>query len=151
MGFPASSANLPAALENLQLYASGIKSTATASVAFLAANTVTTAYIFTLLDQLSGVVTNLNSYSAIATQLNTYAETALPNYVGTLSTDGAAIITAAQAAIAWVTTNFPKDSTNTYILAYKLNADGTRTMATFTPVQTAGLQTALNAIIATIS
>lgn len=152
MAFPSATNNatLGAVLAQVQAYAAGIKSSASAAVAVLAANSVNTAYVFLMLDQLSGVIGNLNTYKNVV-GLNAYATANIPGYAGTLTTDIAAIITAAQACIDWIVANFPKDGTNTYILAYILNANGTRTMASFTSVQTAGLRTALNTLIATIS
>jgi hypothetical protein len=153
MTFPSSTNNatLGASLSQLQSYVASIKNTAAAAVIVLAGNTINTAYVFATLDQLSGVIANLNSYSNIV-GLNAYATANIPGYAGTLTTDIAAVIAAAQACINWVVTNFPTDTTtHTWILAYKLNADGTRVMATFSPAQTAGFQTALNALVATIS
>ncbi len=46
-------------------------------------------------------------------------------------------------------TNFPKDSGG-FIQAFTLNTDGTRTPASFTSVQTVGLQTLIQALINTI-
>lgn len=151
MSFPSSSQpSLSTALTNVQGYASGVKLQATAAVAFMAANSITTDYVFSVLDRLAGVILTFQTYQNV-TGLNAYATANIPGYAGTLTTDITAVISAAQAAIAWVTTNFPKDNTNTYVLAYKLNADGTRTPASFTSVQTAGFQTALNALVATIN
>ena len=151
MGFPSSSTpNLSISLSGAQNYAAAVKLQAATAVAYMAANTINTDYVFTILNQLSGVVTTMQSYESIP-GLGAYAEANIQNYTGNIANDTAAMITAAQAAIAWVVANFPKDSTNTWILAYKLNADGTRTEATFSPTQTAGFQTALNALIATIS
>jgi hypothetical protein len=145
MAFPSSSQpNLSVALSNVQNYAAGIKSTATAAVTLMAANSINTAFVFSTLDQLSGVITNLNTYKSI-TGLNAYATANIPNYAGTLTTDIAAIVTAAQAAITWVVTNASG------AIWYTLNADGTRALATFTPTQTAGWQTALTALVATIN
>lgn len=51
----------------------------------------------------------------------------------------------------WIITNFPKDSTNTYIIKDILENDGSITVRQFTPAQTAGLRSALNLLIGTIS
>lgn len=128
----------------MQNYAYGIKAQATAYIGVMSASSISTAYVFMILDQLAAVVTNLNQYKNLA-GLNAYAAANVPGYAGTMTTDIAAIITAAQAATSWVVTN--ASST----VWYTLNADGTRAMASFTPAQTAGFQTALNTLAATIN
>lgn len=153
MAFPSSA--LPAnqamasVLNQLQIFAAGIKQQAASASATAAANSVNTAFIFSMLDQLSGVIATLNTYKSVA-GLNAYATANIPGYAGTLTTDITAVINAAQACITWVSTNFPKDAGG-FIQAYTLNADGTRTMASFSTAQTVGLQTALNALVATIT
>jgi hypothetical protein len=149
MAFPSSTTSLADVLSQVQSYAAGIKQQASAAVTVLAGNTVNTAYVFAMLDQLSGVITNLNALKNVA-GLNAYATANIPGYAGTLTTDITAVVNAAQTCISWISTNFPVDAGG-FIQAYKLNADGTRIMTTFTSVQTAGLQTALNALVATIS
>ena len=146
MVFPSAinNAALGADLTQLQNVAAGIKSTAMAAVTFLAANNVNTAYVFQTLDQLSGVIGLLNTYKNVV-GLNAYATANIPGYAGTLTTDLAAVIAAAQACIDWVVAN------TTGVAWYTLDADGTRTMATFTPAQTAGFRTTLTALAATIS
>lgn len=109
------------------------------------AGTVNADFIFRMLDQLGTVVIALTAWKAI-TGLDAHATG--QGYVGTMSSDCTATITAAQNCIAWVVTNFPVAST--FLQAYTLNADGTRTPRTFTTAQTAGLQTNLTAFVATI-
>jgi hypothetical protein len=146
MAFPSATNNaaLGSALTQLQNVAAGIKSTAMAAVTFLADNNVNTAYVFQTLDQLSGVITLLNSFKNVV-GLNAYATANIPGYAGTLTTDLAVVVSAAQACIDWVVTN------TAGVTWYSLNADGTRTMAMFTPTQTAGFRTTLTALAATIS
>jgi len=146
VAFPSStnSASLGVVLAQLQAMADGIKQKASAAVTVLAANNVNTAYVFSTLDQLSGAIGNMNTYKNVA-GLNAYATANIPGYAGTLTTDIASVISACQACIDWVVSH------TSGTLWYTLNADGTRTMASFTPAQTAGFQTALSALIATIS
>ncbi len=112
----------------------------------LAAGNVDTNFIFRMLDQLNGAITALTTWKAV-TGLDTYATAQA--YTGTMSSDCAATITAAQTCITWVVTNFP--ASGGFLQGYSLNADGTRTARTFTPANTAGLQTNLTAFVATIS
>src|SRR5712671_5948665 len=110
------------------------------------AGTVNADFIFRMLDQLGGAITALNLWKAVA-GLDTFATGQA--YTGTMSVDCTATVNAAQACINWVVTNFPVSAT--FLQAYTLNADGSRTARTFTTAQTAGLQTALTSFIATIS
>jgi len=137
------------ALQNVQNIADSAKTTASNAVTTLAAGSVDTTYVFKLLDQLKSLIDTLNTSSAVS-GLDAYATAQIPNYTGTLSSDITATKSAAQACIDWVVTNFPKDSTATYLLAQSLNNDGTRTSRSFSSAQTAGLRTALNNLIATI-
>jgi hypothetical protein len=146
MAFPSSTSNasLGVILSQLQAYAAGIKQQATSGVTMLAASNVSTPTVFAILDQLSGVIVNLNLYKN-AVGLNTYATANIPSYAGTLTTDIGAGISAAQACIDWVVTN------TSGAVWYTLNADGSRSPATFTPTQTAGFRTLLTALAATVS
>lgn len=57
---------------------------------------------------------------------------------------------AVNAAIAWIAGNLPKDAGG-YLLIRQIGADGALTYRQFTPAQTAGLRTALEAVEATIA
>lgn len=138
------------ALGQVQNYASIAKDRATSANAALAAGPVDTNFIFNLLDALNGFIANLTAVKSTA-GLDGYATAQVPGYAGTMTTDVTATVNASQACIDWVVTNFPKDSgTNTWALAFQINADGTRTMRSFSVVQTAGLRTALQNLLATI-
>lgn len=58
--------------------------------------------------------------------------------------------TAAEAVRDWVVANFPKDGDG-YVLKEKYQADGLIVQRMFTPAQTAGLRTELDAFILTVS
>lgn len=109
------------------------------------AGTVNTDFIFRMLDQLSGAIAALNQWKATS-GLDAFATA--QGYSGTMSTDCSTAVTAAQACISWVVTNFP--NSGGFLQSHTLNADGSRTPRTFTTGQTAGLQTALSNFIATI-
>lgn len=112
----------------------------------LAAGNVDSNFIYRMLDQLGSVVSALTAWKAVS-GLDTYATG--EGYTGTMTTDCNSTISAAQACISWVVANFP--SSGGFLQAFSLNADGSRTARTFTPANTAGLQTNLTAFIATIS
>lgn len=151
MTFPSSNStsSLGVILSTLQALAGQTKSQAQNSLTLLQTQNVDTIFVFQLLDRLIHIISTLNAWRN-TTGLDAYATSELPGYAGTLTADINGIISAAQACINWTVTNFPKDSTQTYILAESLNSDGTRTLRQFTPAQTAGLQTLIQALIATI-
>jgi hypothetical protein len=107
---------------------------------------IDTDFIFRLLDQTVTVVNALTSWKATA-GLDAFATGQA--YPTTMTTDCNTCVTAAQAIISWVTTNFPVDAGG-FLQGYTLNADGSRTARSFTTAQTAGLQTSLTNFIATI-
>ncbi len=148
MALPSSTSSLSTALAQVQNIAASVKSQAGNVLVSLQTGPVNAIFIFQLLDQLSGLIASLNTLSA-PTGLNAYATAQVPGYAGTMTTDITAVVNAAQACINWVVTNFPKDSGG-FIQAFTLNTDGTRTPASFTSVQTVGLQTLIQALINTI-
>lgn len=109
------------------------------------AGTVDSNFIFRMLDQLNGAIVALNTWKVV-TGLDAFATG--QGYTGTISSDCTTTVNAAQACINWVVTNFPVSAT--FLQAFTLNADGTRTARAFTTAQTAGLQTALTSFVATI-
>lgn len=129
--------------------AAGTKSQATDALAQLQAGPVNTTWIFTALDTMRDATGRFDRFRVVI-GLDGYATAQVPGYAGTMTADIAATQTAIQGCIDWIIANFPKDSTATWILAEQLNADGTRTPRSFSTVQTAGLQTRLQTLIATI-
>jgi hypothetical protein len=114
--------------------------------ASLAAGNVTSDFVFRLLDQLGGAVAALTTWKAVA-GLDTFATG--QGYPTTMSTDCNSVITAAQTCIAWVVANFP--TSGGFLQSETLNADGSRTARSFTSAQTAGLQTNMTTLVATIT
>ena len=129
--------------------AAGIKAQATDALGALQSGNVDTAWVFNAVDIMRNTITNFNRFKNVA-GLNTYATEQVSGYAGTMTTDITATIAAVQDCLDWIVANFPKDSTATYLLAFTMAADGSRTPRQFTPAQTAGLQTKLQALIATI-
>src|SRR5258705_7204975 len=111
----------------------------------LAAGNVDTNFIFRMLDQLNGAIIALTTWKAVV-NLDTFATG--QGYIGTMSSDCTTTSNAAQTCITWVVNNFP--SSGGFLQGFTLNADGSRTARSFTPANTAGLQTDLAAFIATI-
>lgn len=146
----ASTPSLTQAFGVLMSQTAQIKDGAANTITVLAAGPVNTGQVFNILDQLRGVLGSLNQYKNMA-GLNAYMAAEVPGYAGTATDDIAALITAIQGAIDWVVTNFPKDSTNQWILAYGLAADGSRTQRNFSAAQTAGLRVQLQNIVNAIT
>ena len=149
MTFPASAGSVPNAFIQCVSSALGIKGYAQVALTTLQTQNVNTDWVFQFCDQMRFASANLVAQGSIA-GLNAYATANIPGYSGTFTTDGEAIVTAIANCIAWVAANFPKDSQG-FLQGYTLNGDGSRTETSFTPTQTAGLQTLLTTLIATIS
>lgn len=129
--------------------AAGLKTQAQDAIAQTNAGPVDTAWVFSAVDIMRNAYFTLERFKNVA-GLNAYATAQVPGYVGTLTDDILATQNALQNCVNWIVTNFPKDSTNSFILAETLNSDGTRTMRSFTTAQMAGFRTVLTALIATI-
>jgi hypothetical protein len=106
---------------------------------------ITSDYIFTMLDQLRGAIASLTTYKAVS-GLDTYATQ--QGYPGTYTVDITINIADLQACLDWIAANFP--ASGGWLQASSLNADGSRTPRSFSTAQTAGLQTALTTLIASI-
>lgn len=130
--------------------AAGVRAQATDALATLQGGPVSTTWVFNAVDQMRDAIANFNRVRSV-TGLNAYATAQIPGYSGSMTADIAATQAAIQACIDWIVTNFPRDSTDTWLLAFSMNADGTRAPRNFTTAQTTGLQTLLSAVIATIS
>jgi len=125
------------------------KAAAQNSLTFMQSNNIDSNYAFSIIDAINNCTTALNSW-ATTQGLNAFASQELPGYSGTLTTDITTAVNAARAIVNWIVANFPKDTGN-FIQAFSFNADGTRAATQFTPAQTAGLQSAIQAFIATIN
>jgi len=130
--------------------AAGTKAQAQDALATLQAGPVTTTWVFNAIDQLKDAIARLDRFSSVA-GLNAYATAQVPGYAGTMTADIATMRAALQACVDWPVANFPKDTTATWILAWQLNADGTRTPRSFSSVQTAAWQTLFQTLIATVA
>lgn len=149
MAFPASTASLATVLFEMQSLANSMKAQAQNALTFAATNNIDSNFVFAFMDRFYALGSALNTWKATP-GLNTFATSgALPGYAGNLVNDTDAIINAGLGVISWVVGAFPKDAQG-FAQAYTLQADGSRTAASFTPAQTVGLQSALTTFIATI-
>lgn len=126
--------------------AQGMRQQAQVYNSSLSASNVSTTFAFQVLDQTRNFISNMQTWGAVS-GLDAYATG--QGYSGTMSADVATCVAAAQSVVAWVVNNFP--SAGGYLQAETLNADGSRTQRQFTPTQTAGWQTSINNLIASIS
>lgn len=129
--------------------ATGIRQQAVDALATLQAGPVNTTWIFNMLDQMRDAIGRFDRFKSVV-GLNGRATAEVSGYAGTMTTDIAATQLAIQDCIDWVVANFPKAASGE-ILAQTLNVDGTRTPRSFSSAQTAGLQTRLQTVIATIA
>lgn len=149
MALPASVPTLEGVREQVDGTCLALKSSAQQWLGVLQAGSVNADWVFNLLDTVRFANDNITAQanalgSANFAALNAYIAAQKPGYSGTYTNDVSAVMSAANAVIAWVVNN------STGINWYTLNSDGTRTPASFTSAQTAGLQTQLQALIASI-
>lgn len=149
MGIP-SATQLSFIMSDIENRAAGAKSAAQSALTTLQNNTIDTAFAFSLIDQLNGLIGYLQQKVTV-TGLTSYAAANIPNYTGNLVNDMNATIAAAQTCVNWVVNAFPKDSTNTWLLAYSFDGVGNRNARKFTPTETAVLQSRMQDFINTIS
>ena len=124
-----------------------VKGEAQNAVALLGGS-VTSNQVFQMIDNLRSWVAYFNQVAAIP-GIAAYAQAQYDNTGLDIVAEFTTMVNNIQACVDWVVANFPSDAGG-FIEAYKLNADGSRTPATFTSAQTAGLTTALNNLIASI-
>lgn len=81
--------------------------------------------------------------------INAYAQAQIGDATINVATEFSNMVSQLNATVAWIIANFPKDGGG-FLLAATWLADGRITYRTLTTAQTAGLRTALDALIATI-
>ncbi len=149
MAIPATTKSRPDAYQAITHAALIARNGATSALAQMQAGNVDTDFAYRVLDQTRTFIAQMNLWKNVS-GLDSYFTTNVPGYVGVITTDIDTSITAAQAILNWLVANFPRDTTNTWLLASQLNADGTRTLRQFTSVQTAGLQTLMQNFLTTV-
>lgn len=155
MSVPASTPTLEGVRQQVSGSLVGVKSFAQTTLAALQAGTVDANFVFNIIDVLNAALSNINAQanalgSANFTALNNYVAAQTPGYAGTYTTDVTTAMNNVSAVISNIVSTFPTD-TGGFIQAFKFNSDGSRAPATFTSAQTAGLQSALQTLIASIS
>ncbi len=150
MGVP-STTNYDAgtAVASVSAVAASLKQQCASYITALQSGPVSADQIIGVLSSMSGQGDRIASLKA-TTGLNAQAQAQIPGYVGTMTSDITALQTVLQGVIDWVVNNIPKDG-NGFILVYTMTPTGNKVARTFSPAQTAGLVTQLQALQATIS
>jgi glycosylphosphatidylinositol transamidase (GPIT) subunit GPI8 len=104
--------------------------------------------IFQIVDNTRAAIGMLQRDSAVP-GIVAYAQSQYNDGTYDVATEFTNMVNALNAVVTWVVSNMPKDGSG-FLLAHTINADGSRVARVFTPAQTAGLTTALNAAIAQI-
>lgn len=146
MAFPTNSTrrSLASALDRAQSQADSIKRICQNNKDRMTAGTITSGGLLSLLDNLIGAKTILSE----AAGLDGMGEFAEAQIGQTVTEDFTAMMSAIDAAGAWIVTNFPK--AGGYLQAESWGAGGARTERTFSSTDTANLRTLLDAVIAAI-
>jgi len=144
MAFRANTATQAQGLLSAMQQAVFVKQSAQIAVQLLT-GTVTANQVFQIVDNLRSPLQIFAQVAAIP-GIAAYAQAQFNDATYDVATEFTNMVNTINAVVNWVVTNFPKDSGG-FAQAYTLAADGSRTPVTFTPAQTAGLTTALNAVI----
>lgn len=148
MTFPASTQTLDDGLRTALRRAAALKSYCQAANNAMAAGPVSGNAIIDLLQSLKTALDDWAAAKAIP-GMQAYAQAEFDDVGLDITAEFTAMETQAQAARDWIVANFPT-SAGGFIEKDTLNADGSITVQAFTSGQTAGLQTALAGLIATI-
>ena len=140
---------LSKALEAIQQQRAWLKVSVLPAMVATLGGTSNANQIFQFVDNLRATLQAMGT-AAATPGLAAYAQTQISQPTYDPVADYNALVADLNAIIAWVTTNFPKD-VGGFVQAYTLNADGSRTPATFTSAQTAGLVTLINTALTQLS
>lgn len=147
MGFPTNSTrrSLSSALDRAQSQADSIKRIAQNNRDRMAAGTITSSGIISLLDNLDGAH-NVLAETASLPGIGEFAEAQLGQ---TVLVEFGQMMTAIDAASAWIRANFPV-GTGGHLQSESWGVGHARVERTFSTAETAGLRTLLDAVIAAI-
>ena len=148
MAFIASTATQAQGLLQAMQQASWIKVQAQGASTMLTGN-VTTTQVLQIVDNLRSSLSVFAAVSAIP-GISAYAQAQFDNPTYDIAANFTVMVNAINAAVAWVVTNFPKD-TGGFMQGWTLASDGSRTEAVFTPAQTASWKTLIDAVSASVA
>lgn len=148
MAFPSDTTRrtLSAGLQRAQSTAGNTKRIAANNHARMASGVITAGGLISLLDNLRGAHSELTTVAAMP-GIADYAEEQLG--VETVTQDFGAMLSAIETAAGWIITHLPRADDGALKME-DMDAQGRRTERSFSTAQTAGLRSALDAVIATI-
>lgn len=149
MAFPATSPTLYEALKKLRDSSGGLKAYAADQKAKLAASSISANSI---IEMMVNFQKSIDGWDAVASTpgLADYAKAQYSSATLDIVAEYQAMRSAAVAVVTWVQSNFPKDASG-YLLKDQFDASAGLAVRSFTPAQTAGLQTALTSFIASVA
>lgn len=130
--------------------AAGTRAQAENALATLQAGPVDTVWVFNFLDQLRDALDRFTRFKNV-TGLDAFAVAERPDHPTVMTVDIAAVQSALQNCIDWVISNFPKDTTGNWPLAFQWGANGRRVPRSFPSSSTTGLQPLLQILIAAVA
>lgn len=148
MAFPSDGGLAQAWIKALAL-AGAVKQTATGASSTAAAGNVNYSQIERLFVQLQSAHAE---FAALSTTpgLAAYAQEQLDDNALNIATEFTSMQAAITAVLDWIKTNLPKDGSG-YLLVRQIDGSNAVVDRQFTPAQTAGLRTVLDALAATIA
>ena len=137
------------AYQKVQVEAINLRGFAVAAQAQLAAGNVSANAVINVLTRITGAIAVFDSVSAIP-GLAAYAQNEENDGGYNVTAEFTAMRTEAIGTRDWILTNFPTAPSGE-IIKDTLEPDGSITVKQFTPAETAGLQSALGLLIATVN
>ena len=132
--------------ETLKSYALHVRQRTSSFIAELAAGPVESVTVIQEYQNLGAARDRLNQAAALS-GIGAYAQAAEDDPTYDVVAEIGVVVTAIEAALTWVDSNFP--ASGGYILFAQID-DGAVTNRSFTEAQTAGLRTALQAVVTAI-
>lgn len=148
MAFPATQQSLSDGLAEARRQAASVRSRALEASAFLAANNASANYVLDILSAVKEARAKLVAIGALS-GIADYAKAQYADQGLDIAAEFTALVSALADVRTWITTNFPKDASG-YLLKEQFAADGGLNVRSFTPAQTAGLRTVLDALAAAV-
>lgn len=149
MPFPASAQTQADALAMARRTATTLKSYAQKVRDVMVANTVSANQVENVMGEFKSAIEVWDAAKAVP-GIAAYAQAQYDDATLDIAAEFTAMLTAAQAVRDWVIANVPTDASG-WVLLHKYEIDGAITVRQFTPAQTAGLRTALDSFIVTIT
>lgn len=132
------------ALEALRVLGGNIRGQCSGWNTTMSAGSVDSWFVFAICQNIKSWIASIDTYSGTS-GLNELATSELSGYQGTFTDDVAAVKTALQGCLTWISANTGSVSW------FTIGTDGTVTPNSFTSTQTSGLRTKMSAVVSAIS